>query len=773
MTTQFDKSQTTTVSEPASTEATVPVGAVQECPPENFVEESPPSPQKPVKPRVGAIPPWLPWGLPFLWFIVILGFGVTGSFALMWLLKTPPPPNCQQETPLVSDGEKLYCLQQAANSGKLDKILQALAFVQSWSAENPLYNQAQQLKEEWSKSLLRLAGDKIEQGDLQGALKIVAKIPKDIPFYQKEVEPTIAGWRNNWDEGQKLYDKAIRALKDQNLRKASDYVQALFQLNNVFWGRKRFNELVEQIALEKQGWQRLNEAKALAKLGRPDKLGEAIALANQIPKNLYARKEADAEILNWSRTLIKIATQRLNAKDLGGGIDAANYIPSYSLLYAEAQDLMQLGRAQAVTWNQSINTPIYEHIFNLLEGQAAAGQIVPGRPLYQQAQTQIQNLQSQYPDLLRLQMANAIANIGQPFAFQLAIDQAQMVPPKAPRRIHAQTMVAIWRKDILRLEDQPYLLSARQLAEKQTVAGFQNAIGQASLIRPGRPLRIEAQTYIAQWRKQIEIVEDQPLLNDAIAFAQQGNLNAAIDKASKIKSGRALYQEAQAKSIEWVTQLQIAQDKPLLTKASELASQGNLSEAINTAAQVRYGRALYDEAQGAIGRWSSEREALLAPPRRRQASAPEPQYAPPPRQEEYTPPRQEEYAPPPRQEEYTPPRQEEYAPPPRQEEYTPPRQEEYAPPPRQEEYTPPRQEEYAPPPRQEEYTPPPQEEYAPPPREEYTPPRQEEPAPPPREEYTPPRQEAPAPEPAAPPAAPAASTPSQPATTPDSNVLPE
>ncbi|MEY3869624.1 MAG: hypothetical protein RLZZ338_3515 [Cyanobacteriota bacterium] len=753
MTTQFDKSQTTTVSEQASTEVKVPVGAVPEFPPENLVEESPPSPQTPVKPRVGAIPPWLPWGLPFLWFIVIVGFGVTGSFAMMWLLKTPPPPNCQQETPLVSDGEKLYCLQQAANSGKLDKILQALAFVQSWSAENPLYNQAQQLKEEWSKSLLHLASNKIEQGDLQGALQIVAKIPKDIPFYKGEVEPTVAGWRNNWDEGQKIYDKAIAALKDQNLRKASEYVQALFQLNNVFWGRKRFNELVEQIALEKQGWQRLNEAKLLAKSGRPDKLGEAIALANQIKKNLYARKEADAEMLTWSRTLIKIATQRLNSKDLGGAIDAANYIPSYSLLYAEAQDLMQLGRAQAVTWNQSITTPIYEHIFNLLEGQAAAGKIVPGRPLYQQAQTQIQNLQTQYPDLLRLQMANAIANIGQPLAFQLAIDQAQMVTPKAPRRIHAQTMVAIWRKEILRLEDQPYLLSARQLAQKQTVVDFQKAIQQASLIRPGRPLRIEAQSYIAQWRKQIEIVEDQPLLNEAIAFAQQGNLNAAIDKASKIKNGRALYKEAQAKSTEWVTQLQMTQDKPILAQANELASKGNLSDAINTAAQIRYGRALYDEAQGAIGRWRAEREALSAPPRRRQASAPEPQYAAPPRQEEYTPPRQEEYTPP-RQEEYTPPR----------EEYTPPR----------EEYTPPRQEEYIPP--REEYTPPRQEEYTPP-REEYTPPRQEEPAPAPREEYTPPRQEAPAPEPPAPAAAPeeapAASTPSQPATTPDSNVLPE
>jgi soluble cytochrome b562 len=383
---------------------------------------------------------------------------------------------------------------------------------------------------------------------------------------------------------------------------------------------------------------------------------------------------------------------------------------------------MQLGRAQAVTWNQSISTPIYEHIFNLLEGQAAAGKIVPGRPLYQQAQTQIQNLQTQYPDLLRLQMANTIANIGQPFAFQLAIDQAQMVSPKAPRRIHAQTMVAIWRKEILRLEDQPYLLSARQLAQKQTVVDFQNAIQQASLIRPGRPLRIEAQTYIAQWRKQIEIVEDQPLLNDAIAFAQQGNLNAAIDKASKIKNGRALYKEAQAKSTEWVTQLQMTQDKPILAQANELASKGNLSEAINTAAQIRYGRALYDEAQGAISRWRSEREALLAPRRQRQASAPEPQYTAP--REEYTPPRQEQY--------------------------TPPR---------------------------EEYTPPRQEEPAPAPREEYTPPRQEEPAPAPREEYTPPRQEAPAPEPAAPAAAPeappAASTPSQPATTPDSNVLPE
>ncbi|UNU22436.1 hypothetical protein D0A34_23465 [Microcoleus vaginatus PCC 9802] len=689
------------------------------------------------------------WQWQLIWLSLLVGFGVTGAAAFLWLLTMPPPPNCQQLSPLAADGERLYCAQQAAKSGKLEQLESAMALVQAWPKEHPLYSQGQHLIGEWSKAILGFARAKIERGDLKGALEIVAKIPKTSRSYP-EVQEAVTAWEKNWQEGQKLYDTALAALKSEDLRKAWDYAQALFKLENVFWSQKRYNELIQQISLERNGWQRLQEARDLATEGTPQKFAEAIVLARKIDSQLFARAKAEKEIEGWSRTLLAMATKRLGAKDLPGAIEAASVVPQDSPLFAEAQDLMQLGRAQAVTWNQSISTPLPQHIFSLLEGQGAASQIAPGRPLYKQAQVQIENLQVQFQDLLRLQVASTIASFGQIGTFGLAIEQAQTIGLKQPRRVHAQTLVAAWRREIQRIEDQSFVTLAKQLAEPQTVEGLKGGMAQLLLIAQNRPRRIEAQTLLAQWTKRIEVIQDQPFLDEAIALAKQGKLSAAIEKASAIKSGRTLYAKAQDNVYQWVSELQVAQDRPILDRASELASQGSLGAAIDTASQIGYGRALYSEAASAIGRWSAELRANSAPP-----PAPQQEYAPAP---------QQEYAPAPQQEEYAPAPAEEYAPAPRQEEYAP-EPEPYYPPARQEAPAP---EPYYPPARE----PAPEPYYPPAPEPEpYYPP-----APEPEPYYPPARQEAPAPEPEpAPPPAPEPAPPSIPesAGPPDANLLPE
>ncbi|WP_293124443.1 hypothetical protein [Microcoleus sp. bin38.metabat.b11b12b14.051] len=692
------------------------------------------------------------WQWQLIWLSLLVGFGVTGAAAFLWLLTMPPPPNCQQLSPLAADGERLYCAQQAAKSGKLEQLESAIGLVQAWPKEHPLYSQGQHLIGEWSKAMLGFARAKIEQGDLKGALDIVAKIPKTSPSYP-EVQEAVNAWEKNWQEGQKLYDTALAALKSEDLRKAWDYAQALFKLENIFWSQKRYNELIQQISLERNGWQRLQEARDLAKEGTPQKFAEAIVLARKIDPQLFARAKAEKEIEGWSRTLLAMATKRLGAKDLPGAIEAASVVPQDSPLFAEAQDLMQLGRAQAVTWNQSISTPLAQHIFILLEGQGAASKIAPGRPLYKQAQTQIENLQVQFQDLVRLQVASTIANFGQTGAFQMAIEQAQRIGPKQPRRVHAQTLVAAWRREIQRIEDKSFVSLAKQLAEPATVEGLKGGIAQLLLVSQNRPRRVEAQTLLAQWTKRIEVIQDQPFLDEAIALAKQGKLSAAVEKASEIKSGRTLYAKAQDNVYQWVSELQVAQDRPILDRAAELASGGSLSAAIDMASQIGYGRALHSEAAGAIGRWSAELRANTAPPPA--AAEPAREYAPAPRQEEYAPaPRQQEYAPAPEQapapEPYYPPaRQEAPAPEP----YYPPRQEAPAPEP----YYPPRQEAPAP----EPYYPPARE-----PEPYYPPAREPEPY------YPPARQEAPAPAPAPAPEPPPPSIP-QPAGPPDANLIPE
>lgn len=549
------------------------------------------------------------WGWSLIWMLLLLVFGGTSVGALLWLVTTPPPPNCQQVSPLAADGERLYCARKAAESGDLDQLLAAIALAQTWTPDHPMHSQAQQMVGEWSKAILNLAIQKVEMGDLPGAMKMIEKIPDDSPTYFLVTEE-VNKWRYHWDDGQVLYDQAQIALKNQNWRQASDYAQALSKLDNVFWQQRRYRELLEQIALERQGWQRFNEAQRLAKRGNPEQLAEGIKLALKISPQLYVRQQADQSIANWSQELLKIASQRLDKADLPGALSIAELIPPQTQAYAEAQDLIQLGRAQAVIGNQGLGMPKLSHIFTLLDGRGAAAQITPDRPLYAAATAQVQTVDEQIEDLVQLQLAGFLASFDHPWTLQLAADQATMVAPNRPRRIHAQTLVAHWRQEIQRQQDRPFLRVAQALAEQKTVAAYQAAIQQARQVALGRPLRVEAQTLIAHWTKQTQVIEDQPLLDQAEKLAKEGKLREAAEVAAKIQPGRALYEQAKSKGEAWLSEIQIAEDRPVLTQASALASQGRLTAAIDTASQIGYGRALYNEAQNSIARWSAERNAI-------------------------------------------------------------------------------------------------------------------------------------------------------------------
>ncbi len=584
------------------------------------------------------------WVWQLIWWTVAANFGITGGAALLWLLVNPPQPNCEQISPLSADGERLYCAHKAAESQDVEQLEKALALVESWPEEHPLYQLGQQMTGEWTKLIISVAHQKIREGNLQAALDTVAKIPKTSPAYTR-VEEAIASWKKQWAEGQSLYAKAQEALKSQDWNKASAYSLVISKLDNVHWKTTKFRELLERIALEKKGWQILKDARYLVYEETAKEYGEALALARKIDPNLYVREKANKDIEKWSRSLIKIATKRIEEKDLKGAIAATEYIPSGHKLKKEAQDLILLGHAQAATWNQSAGRPQLGNMLALIEGKAAAAKIHSDSPYYQAAQTQIQEIQQQLDDLHHIQLANAIASISQSPTLKLAIDQAQMVGHKQPRRIQAQTLIAKWRKDILKIEDQPYIILAKQLAKQETVDGYNSAIKQASYVALKRPLRIQAQTLIAEWNKRVQIIEDAPFLAEARALAKEGNLGQAIDVAYQIESGRALYEEAQDEISKWTTELQIIQDRPIINQAYSLAEQGRLTAAINTASQIGYGRALYYEAQGAVSRWASQRDAIWAEQqaeearkRRQYQPAPEPQYySPAPSPQYYSP----------------------------------------------------------------------------------------------------------------------------------------
>ena len=116
---------------------------------------------------------------------------------------------------------------------------------------------------------------------------------------------------------------------------------------------------------------------------------------------------------------------------------------------------------------------------------------------------------------------------------------------------------------------------------------------------------------------------DQPLLDQAVALAQQGDLNAAVATAEKIAADRVLYPEAQEAIAEWIAEQQIAEDQPILEAAKDLAQEEKFSEAIAKAAQIGYGRALYAEARTLIDQWSAELSPIAPAPQPEELDQPE------------------------------------------------------------------------------------------------------------------------------------------------------
>lgn len=548
-----------------------------------------------------------------LWLGTFCVFGGMGVAAYVWLTSLPPLPDCQKISPFSADAERLYCLRQAAASGDMTKLLEGLRLVSGWSANHPLHAETQELMTGWSNSILRLATQKLEAGDLKASVELAAQIPEKSPIYA-EAQAAIATWQDQWQQGEKLQSLAQMALQRRDWNQASAQIPQLGKIENDYWRIKQLNNLTEQIIAERTAWETLLQARKLVKERQPEKLGEAIALVQQISTRSYTWTEAKANLEQWSHSLVNTSLERWQTGDLDGAVALAQQIPLNLATNSLAKNLIQFSHAhQLATQSNSAWEPSLEQSWRLLEAIATVRQIDPESPFYAHAQLSLKNWQQQIQDLTQLQFANLTASLGQRFTYKLAMDQAQVVGSDRPRRIQAQTLIAHWGQEIQRIEDRPYLAQAQKLAEPGGIPDLRQAIAVGSRIAAGRALWNEAQTLIARWTDQIEVIEDKPILAEAKALAQKGNLTGAIRTAAKIDGDRALYNEAQKAITGWRNQIrdiQIAEDRPILNEAYALAERERLTLAIETASQIGQGRALYNEAQAAIAEWRIRREAI-------------------------------------------------------------------------------------------------------------------------------------------------------------------
>ena len=548
---------------------------------------------------------------PLVWFAILLSAGGVSLRAVSVMTQNPPLPDCSQTSLLGSDSERLLCARASVRSGSAQALIEAIELVEPWQPSNPQYEEANRLMNRWSKALLVELGEMAQRGDVSQARSLAARIPQRVESYP-QVKSAIATWDKEWVSGKEFEAKILKAIDAQNWTGARRDLQKLKILNTTYWVRTRHDQLKEKIDREETARRQLGKARLLAeagsKTGDLSKLGEAFAIAQDINLKTAAWRDAQPDMDKWAERVMQYSFQKWEEEDIRAAVEVVQLVPPDLAFTAEAQDLLSFGHAQRLAGDDTQRwTPSYGQVYNLLEAINAVQRISPDRPFYEQAQESLKTWRQKLDDIVQLQYASTLAQVGQKATYEMAIAKAQQITQERPQRLQAQTLVSHWEKEIQRMEDRPILNRAVQYAKAGGKANLGKAIAEARKVEKGRALRIQGQTFIAEWEDRIEIIEDQPMLTQAEQLADAGDLEAAIAQASKIEEGRALHDDAKVAIKGWVDTIQIAEDRPLLARAESLAARGSLTAAIEMASQIWPGRALYEEAITSIAIWEKER----------------------------------------------------------------------------------------------------------------------------------------------------------------------
>lgn len=553
------------------------------------------------------------WSWLALWTVLLMGSANLGVWAVVWLTRIPPLPNCEEISPFNSRSDRLVCAKTYLKASGAKGLTEAVQLTADWPKTHSGYQEAQRVLKTASEKLLVLANVRAQAGDLEAAVNLASAIPLGTPL-RKPAQGVIYSWRREWEQGSELESQIREAIQRRDWESARETLQRLQWLNLDYWLRDRHRHWQTQLSMQKQSWEHLQQARALAQQETLEALQQAIVRARQVSLGSHVWQDAEAEIDRWSQILMDNALVFWSQGNLQAAIAIAQGLPPDRDWPAKAQELIYFSHGQrlaAQTVAQSPSfLPDYGQLFQLLEAIKSVEQISPESAFYGAAQAHRQEWRIQLQDLVELQAANVIASIGQEASYRMAISQAQQVSLDRPRRLQGQTLIAHWRNQIERIQDRPMLMAADRLARPGTIPALQAAIAKAAEVELGRALRIEAQTRIADWRREIQVIEDRPLLDEAVNLAAQNQLQNAIAAAQRVQPERVLYARAQTLISDWTRQIQIAEDQPLLDDAKDLAFEGSLTAAINLASQISPGRALYTEAQRAIAIWRAERDYI-------------------------------------------------------------------------------------------------------------------------------------------------------------------
>ncbi|MCT7989903.1 hypothetical protein [Laspinema olomoucense] len=546
---------------------------------------------------------WLKWLTNWqIWALLtfLLTAGLGGT-ALLMLLRLPAMPNCG-DSAWTSGSEHLYCAQQSASEQTVDGLLRAIAEVHQLPEDHPLRPEINRQIEKWAGQLLDLAEKIFNEGKLTEAIASARQIPSNTTAAGL-VEERITRWQSIWNEAEKLYKNAESELEKENWNQALGYMRQLLSVENTYWETVRYDSLNELIRVTQREGQTLDKARSLAEQGELKNIQEAIALVDKIEPQSKLYKKSRSLATDLAKQILALARKNGEDQKWEDAIYIARQVPNNSSVKKEAEDFIELTRARSIATRVTVRS---------LEDAIAKAQVIgPDRPLYLEAKRLISQWQDSIKDVAYLEQARNLATSGNVNNLRSAIAQAQLVSRSNLVWDRAQEEINTWQSQIEETEDGPYLRQAEQLASYGDRASLQAAIDTARNVGSGRALSDEAQEKIQGWNQQIQRLEDQPILDRAWNLAQWGNLNGAIATAQAIRPGRLLYNEAQSAIQTWQ---QEGSDRQLLDRAYQLGdssqSPERLMQAMDLANQVSSKSNLRFSADAAIQDWSQRILAL-------------------------------------------------------------------------------------------------------------------------------------------------------------------
>lgn len=530
------------------------------------------------------------------WGVLLVAVtGSLGFFATAALLRLPALPSCPQlYLPMASASMRLYCAQLAADRQTRQGLLDAIALVEALPPDHPMRPEINRNLGLWALDLLDLAEETYQEGKLEDAIATARDVAKYVP--PAEIEDRIGRWRSTWKEAEEIAKVAEDLMLEAKWAQAFRNAAKLTNLGNRYWATTRYRQLYERIELAQEESRKLDRAYAALQRGTADSLLEAVEMAEAIPPESTAYQEAQDLIKKAGEKLMDLAVARLEAGAWTEVMAIANKVPLKLGLREEMQDLNNLAEAGS---KAQIGT-----VTGLELAIQEAESVPPGRPMYDRAQKLIRTWRLEIQAMTYLEEAERLAAGGGLGDLSAAIAEARSVAESNPRHGEAQRKINQWTSRIEAIEDRPILDQAEALASGGTDSGLQQAIAEANKIRRGRALHSEAQRRIGQWRSQLQRNQDRPILSEAQSLANRGDLDKAISVAQKIQRDRALYDEARSNITRWRNE---QTGRSNLDRAYQLAQQGNVEgivSAIATAQRIPTSSSVYRQSVQAINNWS-------------------------------------------------------------------------------------------------------------------------------------------------------------------------